>query len=221
MWKVFPMLGLLKLVFTAFSALLLAVLVVFFEYTQKSGLNLTWGNFGQAFEMAAPVAILFIGIVYIIGKWIWKVFWKIPWLNHILNKHVCPDLNGIWSGHTESNYPNNEGNRTKKDVEVKIKADIFGFSIFQKSLDGYQSSKVVQSEIYRDSRTNTFYISYIYEANVPDPEETDDRHFEGAGKLEVKFDGDLVLLEGTFWTNRAWQRKKNTAGIIKLARKGT
>lgn len=221
MWKVLPLLGLMKFIFAAFSALLLAVLILFIDSTPKPDISLSWDDFGQVFELASFVTICFIVIVFIIGKWVWIVFWRMPWLNNILNKTVCPDLNGTWSGYIESNYLDNEGRRTKKDVELKVKADFFGFSIMLKSLDGYQSSKVVQSAIYRDPRTSTFYISYIYEADVPIPEETDDRYFEGAGKLEVKLDDGLIMLEGTYWTNRAWQRKKNTAGIIKLKRKGT
>lgn len=171
--------------------------------------------------MATPVAIAFICLIYVIGKWGWRIFWLIPVIKNVLNKNVCPDLNGTWSGTIESNFLNENGERTIKDVELVVKADFFGFSITQRSLDDYQNSKVVQSEIHKDPRTGVFYISYIFEGDVPIPEESDDRVFDGAGKLEVCFKENAIQLLGTYWTNRAWQRRKNTAGKIKLIRKDT
>ena len=114
----------------------------------------------------------------------------------------------------KSNYRDENGEPITKDVLLNIRADLFGFNVSLKSKDGYQESKVVQSEIYKDPRANTFYLSYIFEASVPIPEETDDRMFEGAAKLEVVFTDEGKELKGTYWTNRAWQRRKNTAGMI-------
>lgn len=131
-----------------------------------------------------------------------------------------PNLNGIWEGTIQSNYLGEDGESTTKAVTLIIDADVFGFNVILNSDDNYQSSKVVQSEIYKDPRTNTFYLSYIFEAEVPIPEETDDRLFEGAAKLEVIMVDNSTLLKGTYWTNRAWQRK-NTAGVITAKRAGS
>jgi len=221
MWKVLPKLGLLKFLFSAFSALFIAFLILLLEPSAEGNSLLSWSNFGSAIKLATPVTIIFIAVVFFFGKkgWIW--LWKLPLLGEILNRCVCPNLNGVWEGTIESNFEDGDGNRVKKDIELEIKADLFGFSISQKSLDGYQDSKVVQSDIYRDPRTGVFYLSYIFEGVVPIPLETDDRLFDGAGKMEVKLSDNSIQLLGTYWTNRAWQRKQNTAGIISVRRNGS
>jgi hypothetical protein len=50
------------------------------------------------------------------------------------------------------------------------------------------------------------FISYVFEASVPISEETDDRTFEGAAKLEIIVGSQDTILKGTYWTNRAWHR---------------
>lgn len=217
MWKVLPRLGVLKILLLIFAALFLTVLILMLSPNDNVKL-ITWSEFGAAFELATPVTIIFLFFIYALGKWGWLILWKLPLLGSILNKYICPNLNGVWIGQIESSYLDKDGNNTVKDVELRIKADMFGFNISQYSLDGYQNSKVIQSEITKDSRTGTFYLSCIYESIVPIPEETDDRIFDGACRLEVIFNDKLIILKGTYWTNRAWQRKQNTAGIITVTK---
>ena len=220
MWKVLPRLGILKILLLIFLALFLTVLILILSPSDDVNL-IPWSEFGTAFELASPVTIIFLTFTYVLGKWGWLVFWKLPLLGGVLNKYICPNLNGVWTGQIESNYLDKNGNNTVKDVELIIKADLFGFNISQYSLDGYQNSKVIQSEITKDSRTGTFYLSYIFESIVPIPEKTDDRAFDGAGRLEVIFNKEKTILKGTYWTNRAWQRKQNTAGIITVTQNGS
>ena len=217
MWEVFPKIGLLKVIFSAFSALLLAGLMLVIGPNQGSGI--AWDGFASAFKLAAPITLLFIGIVYVIGKWGWMIIWKAPLVGKMMHASVCPDLNGKWFG--TATYKDNEGNSVNKNVKVTIKADIFGFNISLHSSDGYQDSKVIQSKLYKDPRINTFYLSYIFEASVPIPEKTDDRSFEGAAKLEIIVDSQDTILKGTYWTNRAWQRGQNTAGILTVKRENS
>ena len=212
MWKVFPKIGLLKVLFSIFSALFLSGLIFVLVATPSGSLG--WSSFGPVFELAAPVTLLFIGIIYAIGKWGWLFVWKAPYLGKIMHSSVCPNLNGNWLGQIQSSFKNDDGNNITKDVELTIKDDLFGLHVNLRSADGYQDSKVIQSELYKDPRTNNFYLSYIFEANVPIPEETDDRVFDGAAKLEIIVGSDHTEMKGTYWTNRAWQRGKNTAGVL-------
>lgn len=218
MWKVLPKLGILKILLLIFSALFLSALILILSPNDNTK-SISWSEFGAAFELSSPVTIIFLVSIYALGKWGWLVFWKLPLLGDVLNKNICPNLNGVWTGQIESNYLDEDGNNTIKDVEFRIKADMFGFNISQYSLDGYQNSKVIQSEITKDSRTGTFYLSYIFESIVPIPKETDDHTFDGAGRLEVIFAKERTTLKGTYWTNRAWQRKQNTAGIVTVTKK--
>lgn len=217
MWKVFPMLGLLKIIFLFFSALLISAIIITLP-SRDNTLSISWNTFESALGLATPVTFLFLLITFIIGKWGWIIFWKTPFLGNILNQHVCPNLNGSWKGKVKSNFLNNENEMTEKEIRINIKADLFAFSITLNSLDNYQNSKVIFSEIFKDKKTGTFYIIYIFEGFVPIPKETDDRTFEGSAKLEISFEENSISLEGTYWTNRAWQRRKNTAGIISATR---
>lgn len=216
MWKVFPKLGLLKLLLAIFSALFLSALILLMS---PNGGGLSWNTFGDSFQLTAPITLIFVFIIFVIGKWGWLALWKFPFLGAILHKSVCPNLNGKWLGEIHSSYADENGNKVTKEVELTVKADLFGFSLALRSLNGYQESKVIQSELYRDPRTGTFYLSYIFEASVPIPKETDDRLFDGAAKLEIIVKEEKTVLKGTYWTNRAWQRGMNTAGLITMERK--
>lgn len=217
MWKVFPKFGLLKLLFTAFSALLLAVLVLFLPASPDHGFG--WSSFSDALKFAVPVMILFLGLVYVVGRWGWLLLWKIPGLKGILHKSVCPNLNGTWDALIESTHVGEDGNTVNKAVTLEIKADLFGFNIELKSDDGYQSSRVVQCELYKNSRDNQFYLSYIFESKVWNPKPTDEEFFQGAAQLAIHIQANGVTeLEGTYWTNRNWREGLQTAGRLTATR---
>ena len=220
MWKVLPKLGLLKVLLYIFSAIFLAVIMINFTPADIEG-EFTFEKFTTALGLAAPVTMLFLLIIFLAGKWGWLLIWKFPFLGKLMHRSICPNLNGTWKGKIVSNYKDDNGVAITKDVTLNVKADLFGFQVDLLSDDRYQGSKVVQSELYKDPRTNTFYLSYIFESDVPIPEETDDRKFEGAAKLEIIFDDNSTRMTGTYWTNRAWQRRKNTAGVIDLSRADT
>lgn len=76
----------------------------------------------------------------------------------------------------------------------------------------------MQSELLKDSRDGSFYLSYIFEAVVDHPKETDQSKFDGAARLHVRFETDGIKLVGVYWTNRGWQKQEQTAGTIKLER---
>ena len=168
MWRVFTKLGLFKLLLTIFSALFLAALIL--SLGPHCG-SISWDNFGDSFKLATPITLIFIAIIFVAVKWGWLVLWKFPFIGQIMHESVCPNLNGKWLGEIHSNFTDESGKNIVKEVELTIKADLFGFNLALRSLDGYQESKVIQSELYRDPRTNTFYLSYIFEALVPIPKQ--------------------------------------------------
>lgn len=218
MWKVFPKLGLLKFLLAIFSSLFLSALILSLGH---NGGAISWDNFEDSLKLSTPITLIFIAAIFVAGKWGWLALWKLPFLGEIMHKAVCPNLNGKWLGEVHSNFTDESGKNIVKQVELTIKADIFGFNLALRSLDGYQESKVIHSEIYRDPRTNVFYLSYIFEASAPIPKETDDRRFEGAARLEIVINKADTVLKGTYWTNRAWQRKLNTAGLIVMRRENS
>lgn len=217
MWKVFPKFGLLKLLFLAFSTLLLAILVLFLP--TGSGTSFGWSNFSDALTFTGPVMFLFLGVVYLIGKWGWLLLWKIPGLKNFLHKNICPNLNGTWDGLIESTHIGEDGKTVDKEVTLVIKADLFGFNIELKSDDGYQSSRVIQCDLSKNPQDKQFYLSYIFEAKVWDPQPTDDEYFQGAARLGIHMqENGVTELEGTYWTNRKWREGKQTAGRLTATR---
>jgi hypothetical protein len=219
MWQVLPKFGVFKI-----TAFILAVITTsFFIWSTEGWLGLVSffsdGGPGELLRVITPIVLSFLGVIWFLGAIAWKLVWKLPLFGGLLNQKVCPNLNGVWQGFTESTHKDVNGNRVTTPVEMTINATFFGFRIEFRSLDEYQKSKVVQSEIYKDPRDGSFQVSYIFEAEVEDPKPTDDSKFDGAAKLKVQYFKDKDLeLSGVYWTNRAWQRGMQTAGKIRLSR---
>jgi hypothetical protein len=217
MWKVLPKFGLFKALAFVFTILLLSIVIILLGDTNFV-VTLSIDNLTAVSAYSGATSIIFIGIIWLLAKWGWKAIWHIPKLDGLLDKNVCPNLNGKWTGYVVSSFKDEQGNPIEKQVEMEIKADFIGFNIRLKSLDDYQRSTVVQSEIYKDPRDGNFYVSYIFESVIDKPLSTDDSKFDGAAKLVVRFEADKISLVGTYWTNRTWQRGGNTAGSINLRR---
>jgi hypothetical protein len=217
MWKVLPKFGLFKALAFVFTILLLSTVIILLG-DPNFVVTLSIDNLIEVSAYSGAASIIFIGIIWLLAKWGWKAIWHIPKLGDLLDKNVCPNLNGKWTGHVVSSFKDEQGNPIEKQVEMEIKADFIGFDIRLKSLDNYQRSTVVQSEIYKDPRDGNFYVSYIFESVIDKPLSTDDSKFDGAAKLVVRFEADRISLVGTYWTNRTWQRGGNTAGSINLRR---
>lgn len=217
MWKVFPKFGLAK-----------GLMFVICILVTIGGVWITrgWSGVADFFNsdgldvvsrITVPVLLLFITFTWLMGTYVWRVVWKVPFLGtKLLNQKVCPDLNGTWIGETVSTFKDDHGNAYKKAVKLVVKASFFNFDIRLVSEDKYQRSTVVQSEIYKDQRDGSFYLSYIFESVVDQPLETDDSKFDGSAKLHIRFEDEQVSLVGVYWTNRCWQKGKQTAGTIRL-----
>jgi hypothetical protein len=213
MWKVLPKFALIKFISYGFSVLLISIILML---SDNFGGDFFLVDLKNTLSFVVPTTFLFLIVIYVFAKYLWKLIWRIPILGKVLNTEICPDLNGLWIGKVQSSF-----STEAKAVEMLIEADFIGFKITFRSIDNYLRSTVVQSDLYRDSRNGTFYVSYIFEAFVDRPEETDDSKFDGAAKLIVRFHSDQKIeLTGTYWTNRAWQRGKHTAGTISLIRQG-
>ncbi|MGR5278888.1 hypothetical protein ACPV5J_19560 [Vibrio rotiferianus] len=221
MWQVFSKFSIAKVLIATICCL--AAIGVIYVTRGISGVTefIKGDGIAAISKITMPVLIIFIGITWFSGTYLWRVFWKIPYIGTtLLNQKVCPDLNGVWVGETVSTYRDENGDRIKKPVELVVKASFFGFDIQLVSKDQYQRSTVVQSEIYKDPRDGSFYLSYIFESVVDQPLKTDDSKFDGSAKLHVRFNDDKISLTGVYWTNRCWQKGQQTAGAIQLVKSG-
>lgn len=219
MWKVLPK----SIVFKIIVAIVATIATSIFLWSTEGWFGLvsffTNGGLIDLLKVLTPIFLTFLITTWFLGSVAWKAAWKLPWLGQALNQKVCPNLNGVWTGCTESSHRDEVGNKVETPVEMIIKATFFGFDMSFRSIDEYHQSKVIQSEIYKDPRDGEFLVSYIFEAEVQSPVNTDDSKFDGAAKLKVKFSKENEIeLSGIYWTNRAWQRGMQTAGTIRLSR---
>lgn len=216
MWKVLPKFGLAKILVLLLCSIVTTGLIWATKGWTGVATFFNEDGFSIISSLLIPVLICFVGITWLLGVYVWRWLWKIPFVGALLNEKVCPDLNGSWKGKTISTFKDDQGNPYEKEVKMVIKATFFGFDIRLVSVDKYQRSTVMQSEILKDPRDGTFYLSYIYEAVVDQPKETDDSKFDGAARLDVRFENGEVQLVGKYWTNRGWQRNMQTVGTISL-----
>ena len=184
MWKVLPKFGIAKIILLLLCLLLTVGLV----WSTQGWIGLTGffadDGLGIVSGIVTPVLLVFVCVIWLLGKFVWRWFWRIPIIGKLLNQKVCPDLNGCWMGNIVSMY---DGQRIEKEVKMNIDASFFGFTMHLQSTDGYQRSTVMQSELLKDSRDGSFYLSYIFESVVDQPKPTDQPKFDGAARLHVRF----------------------------------
>lgn len=163
----------------------------------------------------------------------WRIVWRaVPRLNNWF-----PDLNGIWVGTTNSNWPTIEllvdaatstKEITKQELyETPTSADAMVVQItnnlFTLRINAYLCSTKSESFSitalpWRDQLANHIHISCVYRQTTPNPGFTDDETHPGAADL-IFVDDDFSKAEGTYWTRRAWRTGENTAGTLRLERK--
>ena len=167
------------------------------------------------------------------GYWApWRVLWRlVPTLNGWF-----PDLNGVWLGTTDSNWPTLKKMFEKAQdvgaidvtelraipeqrdaIAIQISASLFRIKInsFLSATEGRSCS--IASKPRRDQHTGHIHLAYVYEQEAPNPEITDEERHMGAADLVIEPD-NLQEAEGYYWTRRNWKSGLNTAGRLKLRR---
>ena len=163
----------------------------------------------------------------------WRFFWR---LIPALNKIVFPDLNGVWIGSTNSNWPTIqkmleaaqayrpinlaelEAIKPREDaIAVEIRASLFSLKIFVAASATYGQSHSLIAHPRRDPDSEKLFVTNVYRQSVPNHQPTDEASHLGAADLQISSD-DHTSIEGEYWTRRKWQLGLNTAGRIKLKR---
>jgi SMODS-associating 2TM, beta-strand rich effector domain len=162
----------------------------------------------------------------------WRLLWQlVPQLNDAL----FPDLNGVWSGKTSSNWPIIERLKVAAasreiikdgelddialkddDVALTIKATFFTLRVSAELHGTGSKSHSITERVSRDKRKDKFELYYIYQQDTLQPKATDDSHHLGAASLT--FDREKWAMEGPYWTRRSWRQGLNTAGMISVNR---
>lgn len=177
----------------------------------------------------ASVGIIFGGSGYFaLWRWIW-------WIAPPLNKLAYPDVNGIYVGQIQSNYPIKSTMRDtalsgkrineadlksielqKVAVAVEIRADLFRLQISVSSSATGGTSRTIIAKPWRNPGADLVHLSNIYQQTVNRPATTDEAMHFGAADLEVD-PSNRQKITGVYWTRRRWQLGLNTGGTIELA----
>jgi hypothetical protein len=161
----------------------------------------------------------------------WRILWRlIPGLNRWF-----PDLNGVWVGTTNSNWPTvkklvetalSTGKVTEQDLHdtpeqrdamaVQITNSLFTLRIAAglSSTDGESHS--ITAKPWRDQHTGRIHLSYVYKQHTPNHAATDEETHLGAADLALTTE-DVANASGTYWTRRSWRTGRNTAGTLELS----
>lgn len=185
----------------------------------------------EGITLASLIATIFV------SSPLWRLLWLLPPV-----RRMAPPLDGEWSGVVRSNWSIIEATKEAakqsgapaidvdaltyplpdlKEVPVKatLRTSFFGVELrLETEGERYQISSLKAVEIKPATAAHPPTLSYVFEGRVLDPKPGDVPAFDGAAMLAIeKFDGHLQL-EGATWTNRAWRRGLNTAGLIRLER---
>lgn len=178
------------------------------------------------------LAILVLGETPIF-RWVWKCA--------CVQKFFFPYIHGEWVGTIESNWPLIDALRTaaegkgklKKDydtddsgletkkVTLKIHATLLTLKAEFDTEDKYNESVTVACLPVRKGDMDKPSLYYVFRAkNRNQRKKTDTNQFHGAlnGVYKTELDG-TPYLEGIYWTDRTWDKGKNTAGILKLVKR--
>jgi hypothetical protein len=191
----------------------------------------------QAFS-AIGIAVGIIAFASVTSAW--KVLW---WLFPPLGRHVFPLLGGTWSGKVISNWraPDDtpgadtaggaEAPPTEIPVTVQISMGFTGLSTRFISGTSELRNRVVAFALLPAREDVPHRLAYLYQQWPNEAQDGGyggaeskngprDAYFYGAAYLSVGTDdrGRAVVLQGPYFTNRNFQRRGNTAGMIELTR---
>lgn len=179
-----------------------------------------------------------LGVTGFVFTPVWRLLWLIPWF-----QRKAPPVDGVWTGVVSSNrsIQNAVTEAAKQNGAPPVDVDSVGASLppltevqvtatirtsftgialeLESAGDRYQTSslKVVEMKPATDGPGAS--LRYIFEGRILHPKPGDVTCFDGAASLTIRLNEEGVLcMEGPTWTNRAWTRGLNTAGVIRLSR---
>lgn len=196
-------------------------------------LALAYARFGgqplfKPFDIISYTVFVVTGLLWFVGET--PLF---PWIS----RHVpgmwryFPDIDGVYDVEVESNWPIVNRKVTpdpstpirsllqSKMGTVTITARLFSIRMRLTMTDRYSTSDVVLTGLSQREGDPYAVLFYVFESRVPVPEASDSESHLGACRLVVPMQREIAVLEGTYWTNRNWQKGLNTAGVIRLTKK--
>ena len=150
-------------------------------------------------------------IVMLLVTWYDKKLWKVRFLN-LLNS--IPDLNGKYEGWIEYNFEGVDG-QTACSVDIQQTLSCLKFTSFfdKKKAENNTDSDSTEAIIKTDEHGDHQLIIHYHNPGSKMQGDTLNAH-DGVNILKVKNEGDEVILEGYYFTNRNPQTK----GKMKLTK---
>lgn len=161
-----------------------------------------FGTFDTIFKPISIIVSFGIGIIELFERWFWKCKLLHPWFVSV------PNISGAWKGLLISNYINPKTGQKIDSIEIY-------FIIHQT----FSTIKVKQVTVESTSHTigtglskinEAFYLVGTYQ-NIPKLTNRGKSSIHhGAFNLEVCVNKEIIILEGSYWTDR------NTQGEIRF-----
>jgi len=178
-------------------------------------------GFGWAkLALSAISTSVFIGMLFVAVLANGRAF---PWCCRLRwARGLVPDLAGEWVGELQSNWPRISAREAEnvgdiallpRPAKAKFTANLFTVCMELVTDDRYSKSRTFATSLTKDPTTGNILLSYLYENETLDPKSSDVSIHQGAAKLALRREGNELILEGPYWTNRAWNKGLNTAGI--------
>jgi hypothetical protein len=194
----------------------------------------SWSGWPKHVALAATATAVVIGLLG--NRWVFCPLWRLQPLQTFLFPYVA----GEWTGTISSNWPVSKAlmkaftegcsarpadeldvailGTEEKPIKVTIEADLFRVSMKLETTDKYSSSHTVVVKPQLHGPGGVPRLLYLYQNDTPVPLSTDSSSHLGAAYLDIKGQGDDMVMEGTYWTARNWTKGLNTAGRISLKR---
>lgn len=199
MWRIVPLKILITLTIAlslTLGGLLYAILP---DAVQDAPLLLNY--IVRVVESTSTIVILAL----IIGQW--QQGWSVCTLCH----RWYPNLSGTWEGTIESNS-SSPGTGTLITMRI---SQTWGSIEVNTTSDAQRSnSKTTTIEAFPEIQHGKPILWIVYEGKVTNPGPSDSPTYFGTSRAEYdQKSGELTV---NYWTNRAWNQGKNTAGSITL-----
>ncbi|HBO3354279.1 hypothetical protein CQW32_20355 [Pseudomonas putida] len=216
MYQVLGIKALLK-VFGLGCLLIFILILLGYAYFQPSAL----AGLG-AYWRAASVSVSIVSAAIVICGETPVFPWacrRIPFI-----RGYFPPIEGLWKVTVKSNWGAIQRLMGNNDIEpliskagtIRITSRFFRVRLVFQSDDKYSSSHSVCVSVQRDPEHGTTQLNYIYHNKTLVPEATDASSHNGAARVNIQDDGDVVTLEGVYFTDRKWTEGLNTAGLIRF-----
>ncbi len=200
------------------GCLLIFICILFgYAYFQPGALT----GFGAYWRAASASVSIVSAAVVILGEtpifpWACR---RIPFV-----RRYFPPIEGLWDVTVKSNWGAIQRLMGNNDVEpliskagtIRITSRFFRVCLVFQGDDKYSSSHSICVSVLRDPDHGTTQLNYIYHNKTLVPETTDASSHNGAARVNIQDDGNVVTLEGVYFTDRKWTEGLNTAGLIRF-----